>query len=215
MMYGPLYIAPPRSFGHVLGQARTLPSLPPGGRDQMRVREFNPKGIEGRIDLLRGLMHKSVRDPMMRYLGLQITHGCPWRDDRCELEAIWHFMHRNIRYTGDIAGLDTFQSARRTLQFRGGDCDDGMTLIGALASANGFYVKGRITTNPGAPRQWAHIYPLVGVPKVNPKRWFPLDWTLGFRAFGRHPPQARYCEFDADHVIYSPDEIRPDQVGAW
>jgi len=89
----------------------------------MILREWDPKGIEGRIVHLQRLLKQSIRDPLVsRQLALSITHGCPWRDDRCELAAIWHFMHRNIRYTGDIAGYDTFQTARRTLQFRGGDC---------------------------------------------------------------------------------------------
>jgi hypothetical protein len=96
----------------------------------MVVREWNPKGIEGRIVHLQRLVRQSLHDaPVSRQLALAITHGCPWRDDRCELEAIWWFMHRNIRYTGDIAGYDTFQTARRTLQFRGGDCLPRGTLL--------------------------------------------------------------------------------------
>lgn len=181
----------------------------------MRLREHDPRGIEGRIELLQDLMKKSIRDPeISRNLALHVTHACPWRDDRCELEAIWHFMHRNIRYTGDINGYDTFQTARRTLQFRGGDCDDGMVLIGTLAMGNGFPVKGRITANPGS-RQWAHIYPVAGFPKNRPTRWVPLDWTLGFQRFGTHPPQSRFVEFDGHQVVYGPREITPGGYMGW
>ena len=180
-----------------------------------RLRDRNPIGIEGRVKLIREMIGKSIRDPgVSRHLALAITHACPWRDGRCELEAIWEWMHRNIRYTGDVAGYDTFQTARRTIQYRGGDCDDGMTLIATLAMGNGFYVKGRITANE-AGGTWAHIYPLVGFPKNNPKSWVPLDWTLGFHRFGAHPPQARSLEFDGHQIKYSPEQLSIDDYMNW
>jgi len=372
----------------------------------MPLREWDPKGIEGRIELLQGLVKKSLRDPeISRGLALAVTRACPWRDDRCELQAIWYFMQKNIRYTGDIYGADTFQSARRTLDFGGGDCfpldtkivvrkrgetrfelrtleelcethlgyealsynflkssyefksivgfvdkgekpvlvarqdtagndivatedhkfweitegkdpkieaksfgelfekfvyrgavriaasfavvkimnsgmdpsylwmspmeraksgggdslenvtglasrhifsmtkalepshvgcitvednhnfflsdgtlasncDDGMTLIATLAMGNGFPAKGRITSNPGNPSRWAHIYPLVGVPKNNPRQWIPLDWTLGYNKFGSHPPQAKFVEFDG-HQISHGREISVHDFAGW
>jgi hypothetical protein len=70
-----------------------------------------------------------LRDPQMRQLGLRITQPCRARNDFCELEAIYRFVvgtapdgNPNVRYTGDITNKDTFQSALRTLQYRGGDC---------------------------------------------------------------------------------------------
>lgn len=179
----------------------------------MGLKEHDPRGIGGRIALLRQNVAKSIRDPeISRQLGLGITRACPWRDDRCELEAIWYFMHRNIRYTGDIQGYDTFQTARRTLQYRGGDCDDGFTLVTTLGLGNGFPMKGRITKNvAGGP--WAHIYPLAGVPRNAPRVWVPLDWTLGYKHFGAHPPQASFLEFDGKLAKHG--EIRPDEYEGW
>lgn len=214
---------PPPGFAPVyrpqLGNAQ-FGLAPPGGYVQPPrkpvVREHNPQGIVGRIELIRGLIHESIRDAdVSRKLALRITSGCGWRNDTCELQMIWDFMHRNIRYTGDIAGYDTFQSARRTLDFRGGDCDDGMTLIATLAMGNQFIVKGRITSNPGDPKQWAHIFPMVGFPKLNPTRWFTLDWTLGYSKFGAQPPQARHIDFDGKHVIESPREMGIADYQGW
>jgi hypothetical protein len=65
----------------------------------------------------------------MRRIGLLVTQHCPPRDDTCELQAIFDFIVRNVRYTGDITGKDTFQSALRTLQMGGGDCLPGDTLL--------------------------------------------------------------------------------------
>ena len=63
-----------------------------------------------------------LRDPRMRAIGLEVTSACPARDDLCELQAIFEFVKRNIRYTGDITDKDTFQTAWRTMQMGGGDC---------------------------------------------------------------------------------------------
>lgn len=179
----------------------------------MGLKIHHPHGIQGRIKLLRDNLRKSMQDPMIsRQLALGITNSCPWRDDRCELAAIWYFMHKNIRYTGDISGLDTFQTARKTLQFRGGDCDDGSILIATLAMGNGFPAKLRITKNV-AMGPWAHIYPLVGFPKNAPTRWVPLDWTLGYNHFGAHPPQASFIEFDGAQT--QPGEIGIGDYAGW
>lgn len=185
------------------------------------IQGHNPKGIEGRVELLRQVQLASIEDPeISRQLALHITLGCPRRNDLCELQAIWWFMHAmapdglpNVRYTGDIDGSDTFQTARSTLQFRGGDCDDGMTLIATLARGNGFRVKGRITANQGG-GSWAHIYPLAGYPKNQPTRWIPLDWTIGYHRFGAHPPQSKFLEFDGHQVLYG-REIRPSDYEGW
>ncbi len=63
-----------------------------------------------------------LKDPRMRAIGLEVTSACPARDDMCELNAIYTFTKRNVRYTGDITNKDTFQTAWRTMQMAGGDC---------------------------------------------------------------------------------------------
>lgn len=201
---------------------------PPMGRSPVYpnskrlAREFSVHGIEGRIHHIRRLIKESIMDPeISRKLALGITAGCGRRDDRCEIEALWNFAHGvrpnglpNVRYTGDIQGYDTFQSARATLDFGGGDCDDGTILFSTLALGNQFNVKSRITVNPGGDG-WAHIYPLIGVPKMNPTTWWPFDWTLGYHYFGVNPPQSRYVEFDGQQVRYSPGEIRLGDYEGW
>lgn len=147
---------------------------------------------------LRRLVHLAdggLRDPLMRQIGLLATRQCPARDDVCELRSIFEFVTKNVRYTGDITFKDTFQSALRTLQYGGGDCDDASILNAVLAMENGFQAKWRITSNTGA--SWDHIYCMAGVPKHAPKRWIALDTTLGPGRFGVEPPQAKYQDFAA------------------
>lgn len=221
MNYPPTYVLGNALSQQVAGPPATAPTHAYPNSKRI-AREFSVRGIEGRIFHIRDLIKKSMLDvDVSRKLALGITAACGRRDDRCELEALWHFMHGvrpnglpNVRYTGDIYGYDTFQSARSTLDYGGGDCDDGAILVATLAAGNQFPVKLRITENPGD-RGWAHIYPLIGIPKLNPQQWWPFDWTLGFHYFGTKPPQGRHVEFDGRRRIYSPGEIRPDEAEGW
>jgi hypothetical protein len=175
------------------------------------LRAFNVSTLGDRVAILRKLVWKgqaaidprlppvgSLADPMMRRIGLLTTRACPARDDLCELGAIFDFITKNVRYTGDIAYKDTFQSALRTLQMHGGDCDDHATLGAVLAMENGFFTKFRITSNHGP--TWDHIYLMAGLPKHSPKRWIALDTTLGRGRFGREPPRAKYKDFEVGEL---------------
>lgn len=106
------------------------------------LRSHKVNNLQDRVNLIRRLIwhgeaafnrrlppRGGLLDPQMRQLGLLVTAGCRARNDMCELESIYRFVtarapdsHPNVRYTGDITDKDTFQSALRTLQYRGGDC---------------------------------------------------------------------------------------------
>lgn len=161
--------------------------------------------VYARVELLQGLVATSNKDPLVRKKALAVTHRCPARDDACELSAI--FEHNsdpeNVRYTGDIGAhvlvpggepeaVDTFQTAKRTLEFRGGDCDDHAVLNATMASQNGFDVMFRITSNTGA--TWDHIYTMA---RRNGGKWRALDTTLGQGKFGKEPRQAKHIDFPA------------------
>lgn len=161
-----------------------------------QLRAHTVYSLEDRVKILRRLVWSpegGLRDPLMRRLGLAVTQACKARDDMCELEAVFDTVVKNVRYTGDIAGKDTFQTALRTLQFGGGDCDDHSVCCSTLAMENGFESKFRITSNTGA--SWDHIYAMCGVPKHRPTRWVALDTTLGVGKFGRQPPHAKFRDF--------------------
>lgn len=160
--------------------------------------------LEERVRLLRKLCwdaDNGVRSPQLIYLARQVTRACAARDALCELRTIFRFTVENVRYTGDVAGVDTFSSPIRTLQMAGEDCDGHTVLNAALAIANGFQAKARITSNRGT--TWDHIYCMVGLPKGRADRWIALDTTLArsrqdFSRFGVEPPRAKYQDFKLD-----------------
>lgn len=163
-------------------------------------------GLDQRVTLLQGLVAQSVDDPVMTKVALSATQKCPPRDDKCELRAIYDYVVGNVRYTGDIGehvrtpgekpeAVDRFQTAMRTLEFRGGDCDDHSVATAAIAALNGFSTRFRITSNTG--ESWDHIYTLAGVPKLRPKKWIPIDTTLGPGKFGKQPAFAKKIDYAA------------------
>jgi len=114
-----------------------------------------------------------------------------------------------VRYTGDIApikqgskgpveGIDLYQTAWRTWEFAGGDCDDQGILIAALLALNGIEPRLRVTAESKA-ADFGHIYPGALLPKnASNGKFVALDATLpGNNRFGVEVPYARSLDFPA------------------
>lgn len=172
----------------------------------MTLRKYYDKQhipIDVRLRILQDMIAKSVEDPRMRKLALSITRKCPARDGKCEARAIYDWIRENIRYTGDIAphklgadgpyeAVDFFQSAARTVEFGGGDCDDHTILGATLAIHNGIQAKLRVTSRTKKRAEdYTHIYPALGLPKMRPKSWVAIDTTLPGNYFGVEAPHKK------------------------
>lgn len=104
---------------------------------------------------------------------------CRPRDAKCELEMIWEFVLLNFRYVYDPDEIDTFCTAKESLQAGGGDCDDATILIGSLGKVLGFRAIARVISVPSDPDEWVHVYPMLGMDsKDNPTHWIPMDMTV-------------------------------------
>jgi len=53
----------------------------------------------------------------------------PEKDTLAEIDAIYKALRRDIRYTSDVHGIDTYAHPKRTLELGGGDCLPGETLL--------------------------------------------------------------------------------------
>lgn len=161
--------------------------------------------LDERVALLRKLCwdtKNGVRSPIILNLARQVTRACAGRDALCELRSIFQFTVTNVRYTGDVFGVDTFSAPLRTLQMGGEDCDGHAVLNCALAICNGFRAKVRITSNRGI--SWDHIYCMAGMPKGQSSSWIAIDTTLArgrkdFSRFGIEPPRAKFQDFSMDN----------------
>jgi hypothetical protein len=200
-----------RAVAGVLSEAASDQPTRAGRRTTAKTRVHAKKRmtIDERVDILRDVGHRSLQDPAMRKLALQITKHCQARDAGCEAKAIYDWVRKNIRYTGDIGphhhgrkgvyeGVDLFQGPSRTVEFGGGDCDDHSLLVCNLAIANGFACTYRITGPSKSPNDdWSHIYPMLGMPKNDPKKLLALDTTLPGNMFGREAPYGKKRDYRA------------------
>jgi transglutaminase-like putative cysteine protease len=95
-----------------------------------------------------------------------------------------------------VEGVDLFQSAYRTWEFGGGDCDDHSILAATLLSLNGVPAKFRVTASKKG-QDFSHIYTMAGIPKMNPKKWIAVDTTLPGDRFGYEVPFAKHKDYPA------------------
>lgn len=115
----------------------------------------------------------------------------PDKDTRGELEAIYDFVTRRVRYTKDPTRLEWVQSPTRTLSEGVGDCDDIACCVGALAGSIGIPV--RYVIGGPAPGAYSHIW----AEGRDRHEWIPVDPVLRPRlGFGDRPGARSVRIFD-------------------
>jgi len=177
-----------------LGLSDLGKKLPPRGMPRARIKKV--RSIDERLAGVMEQINSSIRDPYIRHISAEIvSRRCrasnsangdggwcyPERSYWQECSAIFKFVRANVRYVRDIHGIDTFQTARRTLQMRSGDCDDFTILLAAMLMSVGFPVRTK-TIQTKTAEDFNHIYLQVGLPPTKPTRWKSLD------ASTPHPP---------------------------
>ena len=140
------------------------------------------------LDQMRRLALEGAQQFGVRHTALRILQaaGVQGHDTLAELQAFYLFVRDRITFRGDIAGVETLQSPRATLEFRAGDCDDKAILLVALARAVGINatLAFRVAAlNPVRPGSFSHVYVVAKVAG----RDIPLDPTYGNTPMGWEP----------------------------
>lgn len=119
------------------------------------------------------LATQAKTDLRIRELALCIVGAIPGKHFRTEIDRIFAWVRDHIRYTRDVAGVETVQRPVRTLEYRQGDCDDQVTLLAALLGSIG--VRSRFKAVGFRPHHFQHVY-LEALDDTNGK-WIGLDPT--------------------------------------
>lgn len=153
------------------------------GPDQPRISLQNiPKGYLGTrktLQHVQALIRQGVKDFYVRQKAIDILfqRRIPAKDYLGEIQALFEWVQRNIRYTKDPFRLEVLHSARRILELRAGDCDDMTILLGALLESIGHPTRLVIVgPTPLRPDLFSHIY----LEAYHKGRWIPLDATMPF-----------------------------------
>jgi transglutaminase-like putative cysteine protease len=209
--------APTRVRGRPFHDSGRNHVVTPNGRRSMQMRSFHIRGLDERIDYLRKLADEGKRDPQVyAFARRALTRRCGrgWcvreKDNLGEARAIFGALRkvapprmtardvatarslfdnirRNVRYTSDIAGVDTYQKPSHTLALRTGDCDDYSTLTCASLQSIGIPCRYKVIRTRGA-RDWNHIYPQAGFPRQRPTRWISMDSSVNMPFGWEAPP---------------------------
>jgi transglutaminase-like putative cysteine protease len=159
----------------------------------VRLRTHTIHGLDDRMKYLRELVEKGKRDPAVFEFARNAVNkkcGGSWcvseKDNAGEAKALFEAVRKNVRYTSDIAGIDTYQKPSHTLRFKTGDCDDLATLACASAATLGLPCRFKVIRTKGAP-DWNHIYAQIGFPRRDPKKWVSFDASVNM-PFGWEAP---------------------------
>lgn len=156
-----------------------------------------PRGTPGTLvtaGMIGRLIREGAKDFLVRQCAIEIYRraGVRPKDRMGEVQALFDWVRRNIRYTRDIFRVETLHSARRMLDLKAGDCDDMTILLGSMLVATGHPVRlALVGFRPDRPHVYSHIYPEVNVRN----RWIPIDATVN-RPIGWAPPALwkRVCD---------------------
>jgi hypothetical protein len=188
-----------------------------GGPVSMQMRSYNIRTLDDRIGHLRRLVDEGKRDPRVyAFARRALTEKCgpnwcvPEKNNSKEALALFtalrgqvppqkaakdvatarsffENLRKNVRYTSDIEGVDTYQKPSHTLALRSADCDDYATLTCAGLGSIGIPCRFKVIRTKGA-RDWNHIYAQAGLPRQNPTRWISLDGSVNM-PFGWEAPK--------------------------
>lgn len=103
----------------------TVDGMPAQRNPLGKIKVLSGAQMQDRLRVMFGQVQKSIRDPMTRTLAVQmiLDAGCPGQNqgpydknaiDECEIAAIYWGFKNGGRYTGDIWGIDTYQTLART-----------------------------------------------------------------------------------------------------
>jgi transglutaminase-like putative cysteine protease len=175
-------------------QSRSLSDLTlntPSG--PVRLRTYQIRNLDERIAHLRRLVEQGKRDPVVyEFARRAVSARCgntwcaPEKNNVAEAQALFKAIRANVRYTSDIAGIDSYQKPAHTLRFRTGDCDDVSILACATAASVGLPCRFKVIRTKGAP-DWNHIYAQIGFPRRAPSKWVSFDASVNM-PFGWEAP---------------------------
>ena len=161
-----------------------------------------------RLAYIREKVFESLTDDLVLWVARHIVSSCPSRDEDCEINAIYGAVKNGpiplptekgtrylpalryvekqagkngLRFVEDMRDIDNYPTAGRILRWiaegaNGEDCDGHVILICSLLHAIGYQTGAIIASMDG--KDFTHIFPVVGVPRRDPKNWIALDTTV-------------------------------------
>jgi len=139
-----------------------------------------PKGYAGTkktIAYIKRLVKEGAKDFYVRQKAIDILrrNRVQPKNYLGEINMLFEWVKKNVRYTRDIYRVELLHTARRMLELRAGDCDDMTILLGAMLKSIGHPVRlALVGFNPKKPKLFTHIY----LEAFHKNQWIALDPTV-------------------------------------
>ena len=143
-------------------------------------------GIAQTILTMQQLINDAAQHPAVRAAAVAIVRQSrvEARDHRGELEAVFNWAKRNIRFTDDPYGKEMLAHPLHTLETRGGDCDDYVVTMGGLLRSLGRQVRiVTIRADRREPGRQSHVF----LQAKADGQWISLDPTVEGSSLGWTP----------------------------
>jgi transglutaminase-like putative cysteine protease len=127
--------------------------------------------VSGTLKAMVRLAREFKKDAGVREVAASLVRQLAQYDTAGEIRVLHAFVRDGIRYTSDIAGVETLQTPKATLEMGVGDCDDKALLLSALLESIG--KKTRFVAIGMCGRPLSHV--LVEVRMGRKGRWLPLE----------------------------------------
>jgi len=159
----------------------------------MRVTTHEVRSLNDRLAAIIDLAHQGKLDPRViawarrevsrRKPGSTAWNGEQWavpeKDSQAEIIALFKAMRRDVRYTSDVRGADTFSRPNLTLSTGAEDCDGYAALGCAALMSIGLSCRLEViqTKDSDTPN---HIFVSGSTDKADPNRgkWIALDASV-------------------------------------
>lgn len=145
-------------------------------------------GTAQTVALMRRLIDDALADSQFVRMAIDIVRSVQAFDDFGEVEALYNWVKRHIRFTKDPVTKEKLYPPQELLKIRAGDCDDISMLLGAFAMAVGYNARLiTVSANRANPGEFSHVYVEAEVPPGS-GQWVPMDAARADSEFGIEPP---------------------------
>lgn len=157
------------------------------GLEQLREIPAGYAGTRETIGEMKRLVDQAKKKKSIITLARGIVHRVPERAHKAEVNALFDWVKRHIRFVNDVYGTETIQAPWSLVKERNPseDCDGLSTTFNSLAAAIGYDTAFKtIKADPTAPHEFSHVYSMVNIDG----RWVPADPSQKDKPLGWEPP---------------------------
>ena len=174
----------------LLTREMVVPGTPEEPRSTLRWIPEGAVGIGATLDAMVALARQYRTDMTIRRLAEQIVAAVPGKSWYGEAEAVQNWVRNNVRYTMDVADVETIKTPVALLFDRFGDCDDMALLAGTLLSSIGHPVRFVATGSNGTDYDHVYLETKIG------SKWVGVETTesvtLGWKPVSTILPMIRH-----------------------